>query len=158
MPYIIVLNKGGLIMILLPLTEKQLSVYDYIYRRIIDGIPPTFREIASEFKFTVKSAYDVCSALHRKNRITLGRSGQARSIILCKTENELGIISQRSPSVERVYKKTPKLKKSSICFICGSEKNLHRHHPDYTNPDLIVPLCHRCHLKLHLLLKKYYCK
>lgn len=34
------------------------------------------------------------------------------------------------------------------CEVCGEEKS-ERHHPDYSQPKLIVFLCRPCHLELH---------
>ncbi len=36
------------------------------------------------------------------------------------------------------------------CEICGKSKRLDAHHPDYSKPLLIVWLCHKCHMALHL--------
>lgn len=38
--------------------------------------------------------------------------------------------------------------KPEPCKNCGG--NAEKHHPDYDNPRLIVWLCRRCHLDLHL--------
>lgn len=35
------------------------------------------------------------------------------------------------------------------CAFCGSTENVQRHHPDYNSPDFI-PLCHKCHVKIHI--------
>ena len=36
-----------------------------------------------------------------------------------------------------------------ICSRCGKNKNIHAHHPDYTEPKIIVWLCKSCHSKLN---------
>lgn len=33
------------------------------------------------------------------------------------------------------------------CIICGSNKNLVRHHPDYSKPLEVMILCRKCHYK-----------
>jgi len=35
------------------------------------------------------------------------------------------------------------------CSICNSNKDLQRHHEDYSNPLDIIILCRKCHNKLH---------
>lgn len=37
------------------------------------------------------------------------------------------------------------------CEHCGSIKNLHRHHEDYSKPLEVIILCQKCHVKLHQL-------
>ena len=52
-------------------------------------------------------------------------------------------------SIARSLKIIPK------CEICSSKKNLQRHHLNYNKPKLIIPLCIRCHNKLHKLANSY---
>lgn len=35
------------------------------------------------------------------------------------------------------------------CEFCGETENLHRHHPDYDFPEIIVTCCGSCHLFIH---------
>ena len=64
----------------------------------------------------------------------------------------------------RVYKKDPlkaqarnklwnyiKANKIVInnCSKCGSAVNIDLHHPDYNKPLEFIPLCHKCHMRLH---------
>jgi hypothetical protein len=35
------------------------------------------------------------------------------------------------------------------CARCGSTWKIERHHPDYSKPLNIVPLCHTCHVREH---------
>lgn len=37
----------------------------------------------------------------------------------------------------------------SECEICGSSDNLMRHHPDYSEPLVIVTVCSGCHMNVH---------
>jgi len=39
--------------------------------------------------------------------------------------------------------------KAEVCMYCGSTEKIEKHHPDYTQPRWIVPLCRRCHRTLH---------
>ena len=31
------------------------------------------------------------------------------------------------------------------CEICSSIKDLEKHHPDYSEPEIVITLCHECH-------------
>ncbi len=44
-----------------------------------------------------------------------------------------------------------KIKNIKGCYFCG-KKAVHRHHPDYDIPELIIPLCAKCHNRLHALI------
>ena len=48
--------------------------------------------------------------------------------------------------------KMGRIKKSSICFICGDNTLLHGHHQDYSRPLDVVWLCAKCHQYIHRLL------
>jgi hypothetical protein len=39
--------------------------------------------------------------------------------------------------------------KGAKCSICGSQKNLQRHHPDYNKPLEVIILCRDCHYDKH---------
>lgn len=48
------------------------------------------------------------------------------------------------------HKKAQQVNISKICSMCGKEKKLiYRHHPDYRFPLWVVPLCPKCHGKVH---------
>ena len=42
-----------------------------------------------------------------------------------------------------------KLIPKSECEICGYEKNLVQHHPDYDFPYITVTVCRSCHMHIH---------
>jgi len=51
------------------------------------------------------------------------------------------------------------IKDVGLCQNCGSTVKLERHHPDYSNPAVIIPLCQKCHRAYHagkLQIKKNY--
>ncbi len=54
----------------------------------------------------------------------------------------------------RIANKQIKIKSNDVCSICGTNKNLERHHPNYNKPLEITLLCSKCHNELHRLLKK----
>lgn len=39
--------------------------------------------------------------------------------------------------------------KLKFCCNCSSSENVDMHHYDYSNPFLFIPLCKKCHGKLH---------
>lgn len=45
--------------------------------------------------------------------------------------------------------RTGKIKRPFICSICGLEKRIYAHHPDYTKPYNILWLCGSCHKRIH---------
>lgn len=63
------------------LTSKQLFVFDFIRRQIHKGLPPSVREIAKHFGFSIARASHVLRALHRKDYIQV-TSYRARAILL----------------------------------------------------------------------------
>lgn len=50
---------------------------------------------------------------------------------------------------ELIWIKARKVPIGSNCEICGSIKNLIRHHEDYNKPLEIRTLCKTCHRKIH---------
>lgn len=45
--------------------------------------------------------------------------------------------------------KRGEIKKQSFCSSCGKTGRLHKHHPDYSLPKMIVWLCPKCHGVAH---------
>lgn len=54
----------------------------------------------------------------------------------------------RHPERRRAWMKAQKIKLRP-CQKCGSQKNIHRHHPNIENPLEVVFLCARCHVAEH---------
>ncbi len=48
--------------------------------------------------------------------------------------------------------KAHSIKVKNECVHCFSKSNIEKHHPDYTNPSFVVPLCRDCHRRLHSIL------
>jgi len=44
--------------------------------------------------------------------------------------------------------------KKHYCDICGTEENIHGHHPDYSKPLDVIWLCKSHHDKLHKWLRE----
>lgn len=54
------------------------------------------------------------------------------------------------PTKETIRKRAQKIQMKNRCEKCGTKKNLQRHHPDYSKPELIMTLCQDCHKNVHL--------
>jgi len=50
--------------------------------------------------------------------------------------------------INNFFRKNP-YKKPSECIVCKSVDNIEMHHTDYERPNIIIPLCSRCHSKEH---------
>lgn len=46
------------------------------------------------------------------------------------------------------------LTRPSVCPVCGNDRRIEAHHPDYTKPLYIEWLCSACHKQLHVRLKE----
>lgn len=53
----------------------------------------------------------------------------------------------------RCRKKARRYPMTSVYAICKSESDLHRHHYDYSKPQLFTTLCRQCHQIIHLYLE-----
>lgn len=42
-----------------------------------------------------------------------------------------------------------KIKKPTVCSICGSHGKIHGHHEDYTKPLDVIWCCPKCHVEIH---------
>lgn len=61
------------------LTESQQLVYDWFAEFTErEGLPPTIREVAERFDFTVRAAYDYVHALVRKGYLVRRANARAR--------------------------------------------------------------------------------
>ena len=56
--------------------------------------------------------------------------------------------------IARYAMQTGRIAIGSECGTCGSNKNMHKHHDDYSKPLEIRWLCARCHMKLHAKMRK----
>lgn len=57
---------------------------------------------------------------------------------------------ERNRARQRVhYHKSVKNLIPGVCKICGSEKRIEAHHPDYSQPLKVEWLCFKCHRELH---------
>ena len=56
-----------------------------------------------------------------------------------------------SPFLEKLHNHNRYLQKHSECQICGSTKDLMKHHCDYSRPSEITTLCRICHARIHKL-------
>ena len=44
--------------------------------------------------------------------------------------------------------------KNKLCLKCGINKDLQRHHPDYSKPLEVIILCRKCHNNIHFVEEK----
>ena len=63
------------------LTGRQRLIFDFIRQKIYGGLPPTLREIADHFGFSVKAASDHLHAVMKKGYIT-SDNGRPRTLSL----------------------------------------------------------------------------
>ena len=57
--------------------------------------------------------------------------------------------NEENPEKRKAEKKAQCQPLGKECEICGSIRNLTRHHPDYSEPLFCVTLCSSCHKYLH---------
>ena len=50
---------------------------------------------------------------------------------------------------QKIANKNKELLKKMKCEICGSNKTLHMHHPNYEKPKNVITLCSICHKQIH---------
>jgi hypothetical protein len=56
--------------------------------------------------------------------------------------------AEKSPERIQIHNHARYLEKKECCEICGSTKQLEKHHPDYSEPDIVVTLCKECHTEV----------
>ena len=72
-------------------------------------------------------------------------------------KNHLKVYSERQKKYSETHPKVIKAQNyakyhcetSSDCEVCGSTENLERHHPDYSEPLMIMTVCRKCHNHIH---------
>lgn len=88
------------------------------------------------------------------------QEGLAKGMTQKEIGKQLGISHQRVsqilfPERHRARKhtdylvRTGRIERARVCRICGEEKPLEKHHPDYRFDELIVWLCVECHGREH---------
>jgi len=45
--------------------------------------------------------------------------------------------------------KMGQIKCNESCIVCNGNKNMRKHHEDYSAPKEIIPLCNKCHITYH---------
>jgi hypothetical protein len=56
---------------------------------------------------------------------------------------------KKYPEKDKAHKLSKNISKLSYCERCFSNKNLEKHHPNYSKPLEIITLCKRCHTEEH---------
>jgi len=46
-----------------------------------------------------------------------------------------------------------KIPENTLCVVCKKELAVHKHHPDYNFPEIVMFVCIKCHNKIHTKLK-----
>ena len=109
------------------LTNRQHEVLDFICQFIIErSISPTIREIAEEFGFMEKAAYDHMHALERKEYIAR-EPGSPRSIKVLKMASEFYgsvgdlflVIAPKGTVQLTEVRRSPNLKLENVSICVG---------------------------------------
>lgn len=142
------------------LTERQNEILEYLkwYKENF-GIMPTVRDIGDEFSITPKGAYDHLIALEKK-KIILRADGKARSIIINEKNYNPKGYTKALKNFEKHNKARYEAAKAIFtnikkCIICGTEKNIHKHHEDYSKPSEVLLLCQKHHIVFHSWKRKF---
>lgn len=53
------------------------------------------------------------------------------------------------PERMKIYQQSARIKPEKNCSNCGNTGQMHKHHPDYSQPMLVITLCVDCHHKIH---------
>lgn len=69
----------------------------------------------------------------------------------------LRLMKKRRPEIIVSYNHTDSLRKKikrgtidkPVCVNCGEKDDIHFHHPDYSKPKSVIPLCRNCHIEEH---------
>lgn len=64
-----------------------------------------------------------------------------------KTRNVVERFKSTVRAIANVYQRRGKIEKCP-CYFCG-DAQAEKHHPDYSQPLLVVWLCRKCHLQVH---------
>jgi len=80
------------------------------------------------------------------------------SNMVCHTK----LLKKKRPEIARSYAFADSLRKKvkrgtisqPCCEKCGTAEDIHFHHPDYNQSDLVIPLCGNCHREEHRNIKK----
>lgn len=140
------------------LTKRQQETLLFIKKYNSEvGCMPSVEDIGNELGTTKAGAYGHLLALEKKNMII--RNGLSRGIIINdnnykKNITENTIINCNKIKQDKAYRimngiKSLKISASDSCTICGSKKDLHRHHENYDKPLQIIILCQKHHQLLH---------
>lgn len=73
--------------------------------------------------------------------------------------SHIKLMRKRHPELIISYNHTDSLRKKvkrgttkePMCTKCGETKDIHFHHPDYSDPKNVISLCRRCHIEEHRL-------
>lgn len=96
---------------------------------------------------------DVCQKCYQRERNRLGKN---KNQIRNKERNRKEVRRYGERNKEKVKAKKQaqyKVKIKGECVMCGKERALIRHHPDYSKPLEVILLCKNCHDEEHMRLR-----
>lgn len=150
-----------------------------LHRRRASGVSNLCKQCAREGQARLSDVHDV--SVSEKRCATCGKtkpasqfwrrgalkSGLMSSCIVCTRKRQAGSYgawqradAERHPErvlarrLVRFALESGKLVKPTLCETCGRDLRLHAHHADYDNPLEVAWLCHSCHVKLHIRLRR----
>ena len=77
------------------------------------------------------------------NRAWRNGSGQRKRYIINRRYID------KNPEKQIAWRAAQGKIKMGPCVVCGAERNVHRHHPDYSKPLYVVMLCASHHVDIH---------
>lgn len=69
-----------------------------------------------------------------------------------KDNNHVRVIDYNKKYIKsknNAYKISERIKIPQICCICETTGGIQKHHPDYSRPMLVIPMCKQCHTDYH---------
>lgn len=92
-----------------------------------------------------------CFNIYRSGKREMVNAATKRWAKRYKEKNGItpgGMWARNNPIKRKAHRSAYKIE-ASACGICGSSQKVERHHPDYSKPDIVMILCHKCHLAAH---------
>ena len=103
-------------------------------------------EKAKEYRERYKQKYPE-RVLESKRRYRRTHGSQIDEYLLERKRRD----PRKRSVIDRIYylTSTNQMTRKTNCEACGSQKKLLAHHDDYSKPDQVRWLCHKCHHAIH---------